>query len=627
MARGNYERKILSTHLENFQEQLERSYSRYQEGAYVPVIYYQIDKDKSKVDGSLEVAQNIIGTSSSRKYKKIYDVPLFGLASGLNYEIEFTETAFRSLVGSNAYFIPGTIIPAADDFFTIDRKGLRNHLFKITAIDFNTANPDKYYQISFELYQNPSSEITTNISEEYKFLSENMGSNQNTIIRTADEYLMNKAKETVDILIDKYVASFYDYSYDSFLFKEKSDFRHNSVKYWNPYLIRFLHEYDIVTKYNYDMLTEIFVPEYTEGGYSKWFNDDIWMDSLYQKIVNKDKLDVIDLFTTIEDKNLTKWIKLPFYQSSDSVMLEAFANEYRKNYMLDLMITPTTFQDTSFLNKGVVNLKSIFSNEESNETNVVYLNKKYLLELEYFSFVVKSEDENSGSLDDEDDIIKYLVVINDGRNENNKYFNTKEEALLFAKGTHYAILVRKINQTKETHEDIWYKEEEIIKGILNNSKVGDIYYVYNKNNGYIDNIYRVDEQVDEVGPENRDVKYKNMWFRFLPNYVKDQKVDKTYFFFNDDGTLDSSWKISSDGWNKFFGRFDSNMFGKDHTQIANDVVRLIRNYYNSDKDFGITESILKDMSNMRIRRDSRESFYLIPLVIYILKKFIDRIQR
>lgn len=222
MARGKYEKKIINTHLETFQQQMERSYSQYQDGAYVPIIYYQLDRDRTRVDQSLDVAQNIIGNSSSRKYKKIVGVPLYGLASGLNYETELTDTAFRTLTASSAYFTPGTITPSADDFFTIDRQGLKNHLFKVTNVDFNTANVNKYHQISFELYQNPSSDITNNIDGEYKFIIENMGSNQNTIIKTADEYLMRVAEDTVDTLIDKYVFSFYDYSYDTFTLNIKS---------------------------------------------------------------------------------------------------------------------------------------------------------------------------------------------------------------------------------------------------------------------------------------------------------------------------------------------------------------------------------------------------------------------
>jgi hypothetical protein len=275
MAKGTYERKVLNTHIENFQEQLERSYSQYQEGSYIPVIYYQIDSDRSRVDGSLDVAQNIIGSSSSKKYKKIIGVPIYGVSSGINYEIEMTDTSFRNMSAGQGYLAPGTIKPNADDFFVIDKQGLKNHLFKVTTIDFNTANPNKYYQINFELYQNSASDITGNVSSEYKFIIENTGSNQNTVVKTSDEYLMQKTKAVVDTLIDKYVFSFYDYAYDTFTLRINYFGDTTNSKLWNPYLIRFLHDKDIITKYDYDLMTEIFIPQYFEGGYGFWFKDDI----------------------------------------------------------------------------------------------------------------------------------------------------------------------------------------------------------------------------------------------------------------------------------------------------------------------------------------------------------------
>ena len=90
---------------------------------------------------------------------------------------------------------------------------------------------------------------------------------------------MNKAKAVVDVLIDKYVAAFYDYSYDTFTFRTGTESVTNPIrtKLWNPYMIRFLHDKNIITKYEYDIMTEIFVPEYYEGGYERWFKDDVWI--------------------------------------------------------------------------------------------------------------------------------------------------------------------------------------------------------------------------------------------------------------------------------------------------------------------------------------------------------------
>lgn len=549
MAKGTYERKILNTHVENFQEQLERSYSQYQEGSYIPIIYYQVDSDKTRVDGSLDVAQNIIGSSSSRKYRKIVGVPMYGIANGINYELEMTETSFRNMSGGQGYLAPGTIKPNADDFFIIDRQGLKNHLFKVTTIDFNTANPNKYYQINFELYQNSPTEITGNVSGEYKFIIENMGSNQNTIVKSSDEYLMEKAKDVVDNLIDKYIFSFYDYAYDSFLLKANYLDNSTTTKIWNPYLIRFLHEKEVITKYKYDLMSEIFVPEYFEGGYGFWFKDDIWMDSIYNKVMNKQQIDPIDLFTTVDTMHsLSKWIKLPFYQSSEIILLDSFANEYTKNYIsipADVASVLPESQKHFF-----TSLKSIFSKDvivPGTKVDISYISDKYLLELEYYSLN---------------------------------------------------------NDT-----------------IIENSTDGDVYYVYNNNSNHIENIYNVEGIPGAVQAGSTIPNIPNL----ANNFINQNKVGKMLCFFNNDMEVTSAWSILSDGTNKFLGRTDGKMFSTDNNQVANVLVEVIRNYYN--KNNIISEDILDELKKTNIRRDSAESYYLIPLVIFVLKEYIDWIQR
>lgn len=554
MAKGTYERKILETHVENFEQQLNRSYSLYQEGSYIAVTYYQLDSDKSRVDGSLDTAQNIIGSSSSRRYKKIAGVPMFGITSGINYELEMTDTAFRNMSSGQGYLIPGTIKPNADDFFVIERDGLQNHLFKISMIDFNTANPNKYYQVNFELYQNPTSDITGNVSGEYKFVIDNVGSNQNTIIKTADEYLMEKAKNVVDKLIDNYTFSFYDYGYDTFTLKATYLGDRNNTKLWNPYLIRFLHDKEIIHKYNFDMMTEIFVPQYFEGGYEIWFKDDVWMDSLYNKIATRQPVEAVDLFTTVDrNKSLSDWIKLPFYQSSETILLDSFANEYTKNYMSvpeeSFKVLPEA-QWSYFMQ-----LKSVFNKEVylvGHSSPISYLSDRYLLELEYFSSNAKT---------------------------------------------------------------IW-----------NSSTTGEIYYVYNNNTGNIDNVYQVVGTPGEVEiGEEEDILEDNRYFNLLSTYVYDNDVDTTLLFFNDDIELVSAWSIIFDGNNKYLGKKDGNMFSASSPQIEGLFVDIIRGYYNNT--IVLTESILDELSIVKIRRDSAESYYLLPLIIFILKEYINWIQK
>lgn len=77
----------------------------------------------------------------------------------------------------------------------------------------------------------------------------------------------------------------------------------------------------------------------------------------------------------------------------------------------------------------------------------------------------------------------------------------------------------------------------------------------------------------------------------------------------------------SDGTNKFLGKMDGTMFSGDSAQIANDLVNIIRDYYSGLST--VSESMLDTLRIINIRRDSAESYYLIPIIIYILKEYID----
>jgi hypothetical protein len=67
------------------------------------------------------------------------------------------------------------------------------------------------------------------------------------------------------------------------------------------------------------------------------------------------------------------------------------------------------------------------------------------------------------------------------------------------------------------------------------------------------------------------------------------------------------------------------MFVDSNIQLTSDIVDIIRNYNNGNNI--VSESILDGLKVLNIRRDSAESYYLIPVLIFILKDYVDRIQK
>ena len=299
-------------------------------------------------------------------------------------------------------------------------------------------------------------------------------------------------------------------------------------------------------------MTEIYVPQYTEGQYEYWFKDDIWAESLYNKIANRLPLKTLDLFTTVDvSTSLTKWIKLPFYQSSGTILLDSLANNYYKNY---INIPREAFGSLPDINKGnIINLRSMFDSEihigQRDEPR--YINDKYLYELEYFS-------ENAAD-------------------------------------------------------------------ILFGSKLGDIYYVYNNNSGNIDNVYRINNIPGELAPgEEDDLLKDSEHYKLLENYQEEMRMGASLFFVSNQGEVTSAWQKLSDGENVFIGRLDGNIFSSNRNQIANDMINTIKGYYNNHSY--LNKDMLVELRNMIIRRDNVEYYYLLPLLIFVLKDYIDRIQ-
>jgi len=79
---------------------------------------------------------------------------------------------------------------------------------------------------------------------------------------------------------------------------------------------------------------------------------------------------------------------LPFYQSAETILLDSFANEYTKNYIdipLDSFLILPEEKWPYFMNLKSVFDKDVYTGGSTSSIYISYINKKYLLELEYFS--------------------------------------------------------------------------------------------------------------------------------------------------------------------------------------------------------------------------------------------------
>lgn len=210
MGRLLNEKEIINKNIESYLEKSTSEYSRFLESTPSFVTYYSKAIIPSTVDEGLEDTHNYIGSASSRKYKRIYDFPIYGIESitlELNKEDWGAETNFTG----SGIILPDTIKPLPQDYFTISYIG-KLYLFRINNVVNDKLNGKNYYSIEFSfnklLYN--EEEIKMQITGEYATIFNNIGTKEKCVIEQNEKLIVDHIEKIEEKLIDFYNDSFLD---------------------------------------------------------------------------------------------------------------------------------------------------------------------------------------------------------------------------------------------------------------------------------------------------------------------------------------------------------------------------------------------------------------------------------
>ena len=126
-------------------------YLLYFEGSPTYITYYQLDSTASLMDAGLEAVNSLIGANTPKKYKKIFEVPIYGV-DALDVSNELSERGLEAMVNGEFMMLPNTVRPYPGDFFTFEYEGLEPHLFKINDVQYDKITPEKYFRCLYSLY-------------------------------------------------------------------------------------------------------------------------------------------------------------------------------------------------------------------------------------------------------------------------------------------------------------------------------------------------------------------------------------------------------------------------------------------------------------------------------------------
>lgn len=274
------------------------------------VDYYHIDNEESTLDAGYKDAFSIIGRRSPIRYKKISNLPLYGI-NPVVLQLEETDQGLDTSFEDEAVVVPGTIKPLENDFFIIPTLN-DSFVFRVNSISYDSIMSDNYYKIGYKFDELSSTKLENlgeQVIQEYTCILENIGTDKRCIIESDVKLTLDKIDEMYSDMCNTYISLFYNdrhnvflgesgpnqYLYDPYqtafinkhqLFNRKKDYQtlllteqvtdnRSRIKYEKS-VYRFIErkDYRLVNNFNYVIYPSF---EKKETSFAQWFERNIYI--------------------------------------------------------------------------------------------------------------------------------------------------------------------------------------------------------------------------------------------------------------------------------------------------------------------------------------------------------------
>lgn len=220
---------------EGFKERLKNPYYLFTDKKPTPVTYYNQNINKSTLDEGSKLAYSMIGKESPIRLNKINNTYLYGMDKVI---VQLDNGDFglesESIEGDDLLVLPNTIIPIANDFFSIDYLD-KKLLFKVTSVTQDTLeNGANFYKLSYKLDQLTDTVVEAQVTDEFNMIINNVGTQFNTIVRSKEYDYIEYVEDITSRLKKYYMNLFYSDRVQTFILPM------DGYNFYDPYLIEFL---------------------------------------------------------------------------------------------------------------------------------------------------------------------------------------------------------------------------------------------------------------------------------------------------------------------------------------------------------------------------------------------------
>lgn len=241
--------KYINQNIDIYSKNKIGQYSKFLNKNPVFVTYYHINKQMSRTDVGTGGIESELGVNSPIRFNKINNFPIYNLPA-LNPDITFDETGYDiELDLTDITVLPNTIKPNPGDYIVFSFPGIKDILFRVNNIRYNTIQSNDFYQIDLDIkdigIDIDESRISSQIVETYQTIFENIGTQDKCFIQIEDIDKINALVKVLEELKDFYINAFYNKECNSFVLSNNVYNGNTDNLLYDPYLEFFINNSNI----------------------------------------------------------------------------------------------------------------------------------------------------------------------------------------------------------------------------------------------------------------------------------------------------------------------------------------------------------------------------------------------
>jgi len=200
--------EFISNNVDKYIERSTSNYTTLLESTPVFVTYFHQNRAYTTNDLGLENVEDDLGRDSSIKYEKIRKLPVYGVDT-LSLNLERGDYGLNSNVESELVFLPDTIKPYPNDYFSFDDLGDK-YLFKVLDVQEDLIKSKPFYRVTYKFSKYENKDMESQIVDDFTVEYNNIGTDNTCIIKTSIYQLVNQVELITDKLIEFFAKNFYD---------------------------------------------------------------------------------------------------------------------------------------------------------------------------------------------------------------------------------------------------------------------------------------------------------------------------------------------------------------------------------------------------------------------------------